>query len=92
MAGAAVGTCYREKGLPQSAQLFNTYTQRHTVDGVTVQHIVRWYPPSPECSPLGTDEPVSSSPLCSPITLHDSVHQLLKLSQRDPNHHTTAQR
>eukprot|EP00667_Euglena_gracilis_P004748 EG_transcript_4772 len=41
VAGAAVGTCYREKGLPQSAQLFNTYTQRHTVDGVTVQHIVR---------------------------------------------------
>eukprot|EP00668_Euglena_longa_P035130 GGOE01045126.1.p1 GENE.GGOE01045126.1~~GGOE01045126.1.p1 ORF type:complete len:657 (+),score=181.43 GGOE01045126.1:252-1973(+) len=39
--GAAVGTCYRDKGLPQSAQLFNTYTQRHVMERVTVQHVVR---------------------------------------------------
>uniref|UniRef100_A0A7S1N8E2 Uncharacterized protein n=1 Tax=Eutreptiella gymnastica TaxID=73025 RepID=A0A7S1N8E2_9EUGL len=52
--GVAIGTCYREvkclKGRkkenisvfePMGAQLFNTYTQHHLIDGDTVQQLVR---------------------------------------------------
>ena len=39
--GNAVGTSYRDTNLPQSVQLFNTYSQHHISDGCIRQQLVR---------------------------------------------------